>query len=306
MSGIRGIESAAIADPPLTSFRRTISIAESLRVEFEYAGTGYFRTMGIPLLPGREFNPDDRTESPRVALVNQTLARLLATNADVVGRTVKLAQGPPAEIVGVVRDSKYHSLWDPPQALLYPDTLQSSSPGATVIVRMRDRPELVIAGIRQQWDRIAPGIPLLEIDTGEDRVNRSLAPQRAAAALLAGFSLLAVVLASIGLFSAMAHSVAQRTREIGIRMAIGAQPESIVRQMLAGALGLTGLGIALGMAISLAAMRLLASQIRDVAPDDPMTFFAVTLLIIAVSTAAAWIPAWRAARIDPVRTLRWE
>ncbi len=306
MSGTPGIESAAIADTPLTSFRRTTSIAESLRVEFEYAGPGYFRAMGIPLLRGREFDSADRIESPRVALVNQTLARLLAPGGDIVGRTVKLAQGPPAEIVGVVSDSKYHSVWDPPQPHLYLDTLQSNSPGATVIVRTRSRPELVIPAIRRQWDRIAPGVPLLEINTGEDRVNRSLAPQRAAAALLAGFSLLAVMLASIGLFSAMAHSVAQRTREIGIRIAMGAPPESIVRQMLAGALGLTGLGIALGIAISLAAMRFLASQIRDVAPDDPITFLAVTLLIIAVSTAAALIPAWRAARIDPVKTLRWE
>ncbi len=306
LSGIPGIESAALADSMLTSMRRAISIAGAPAVQFSYVGPSFFPTAGIPVLRGREFNPIDQPESPRVALVNHTLARLLDPNGDVVGRVVKLSQGPPAQIVGVVGDSKYHSVWDLPRPYLYLDMLQFSSPGSTAIVRTRGRPESVIPAIRREWDRIAPGVPLLEIHTGEDQVNRSLAPQRAAAALLAGFALLAVVLASVGLFAAMAYSVAQRTREIGIRIAIGAQPQSVVRQVFSRAFGLIGIGIALGAAISLAAMRLLASQIQGVAPNDPITFSAVTLLVIAVSAAAVWAPARRAARIDPVKTLRWD
>jgi putative ABC transport system permease protein len=306
LADIPGVESAAIADPPLTSFRRTISVSDFLTVQFEYVGAGFFPTMGIPVLRGREFNQNDQMFSPRVAVVNQTLARLLASDADVVGRVLKLSQGPPAQIVGVAADSKHHSVWDAPEPRLYMDVLQSSGPGSTVIARTRGRPESVIPKIRGEWDRIAPGIPLLEIATGEDQVNRSLAPQRAAAALLAGFSVLAAVLASIGLFSAMAHLVTQRTREIGIRIAIGANSGTVVRQVLGRALLLTGFGIAVGSAVSIAAMRLIASQIRDVSPNDALTFMVVTLLVIAVSLGAAWTPARHAARIDPVRTLRME
>jgi len=306
LSMLPGIESAAPASVPLTSFRKVIQIEDSLAVEFDNVGPGFFGTIGIPVLRGREFNFSDRLGGLRVAVVNQALARMLAPDGNVVGRVVTLSQGPPAQIVGVAKDSKYHSVWEAPQPHLYLASEQDPNPGVTVVARTRGTPEAMIPQVRREWDQIAPGIPLIGAYTGEDQVDRSLAPQRAVATLLAGFSLLAILLASIGLFSAVAHAVAQRTREIGIRMAIGARPESIVRHVLGQALTLTGLGVVLGAGVSLAAMRLLASQLRNVSPSDGLTFSAVSLLVIATTLAAAWLPARRAAAIDPARTLRWE
>jgi putative ABC transport system permease protein len=147
---------------------------------------------------------------------------------------------------------------------------------------------------------------LLEVGTGRDALNRSLGPQRAAATLLGGFALLAILLASIGLYSVMAHSVTERTREIGIRVAIGARPESVVRGIVARAMRLAVAGLLLGAAGSLPVARLIASQVKDVSPYDPATFCAVAALLATVSLAAAWIPARRAARIDPAMTLRCE
>ena len=306
LAALPGIESVVVANPPLTSFRSTTSIGDSLTVEFDNVGAGFFRAMAIPVLRGREFGSADRMTSPRVAVVNQTLAHQLAPGGDVIGRVFQLSQGRSAQIVGIARDAKYHSVWDSPAPHLYLDILQTANPGATLIARTRGRPESVIPEIRREWERVAPGVPFLKAYTGEDQVNRSLAPQRAAAALLGGFALLAVILASVGLFSSIAHSVMQRTREIGIRIAIGARPRSIVKQVLARALALASVGIAAGAGASLAMTRLVSSQLRGVDPWDRITFAVVTVFVIATSVTAASIPAWRAARIDPARTLRWE
>jgi len=183
---------------------------------------------------------------------------------------------------------------------------QAPTPGSTLLVRTEVRPESVIPLIRRQWDQFASVVPLIEIRTGEEVVDRALAPQRAAAALFSGFALLAIMLASIGLYGAMAHSVAQRTREIGVRIAIGASPQSVVHRVLARAMAWTGAGMAAGAALSWLSTRLMASQLRNVSPHDPATFFAVAVFILVVAGASAWIPARRAARIDPVTTLRWE
>jgi predicted lysophospholipase L1 biosynthesis ABC-type transport system permease subunit len=206
--------------------------------------------------------------------------------------------------VGIARDAKYHSVWEESESHLYLPILQSGQAGAHLAVRTHGKAEELFGAMRRQWDAMAPGVPLLGVSTGRDALNHSLGPQRAAAALLAGFALLAILLASIGLYSVMAHSVAERTREIGIRVAIGARPASVVRGIVAKALTLVAAGLMLGAAGSLAVARLVASQLKDVSPYDPATFCAVAALLVVVSLAAAWIPARRAARIDPALTLR--
>ena len=299
-----GIDSAVIADAPLIPTRMTVSIDNAFAVEFNAVGPGFFRTAGISLLRGREFVPEDRDQSPRVVVVNQSLAQRLAPGGEALGKTIRLSNGPPAQIVGIAADSKYHTVWESPQPHVYEALLQTRILHSTAIVRTRRDPAEVIPAIRREWDRLLPGVQLLGIHTGREQVDRSLARERAAAGFLGGFALLAVVLAFSGLFASMAYSVSARTREIGIRMALGARPQIIARQVLRQALCRTALGVAAGVLLSLPLARLMASQIRGVSPADPAVFTAVALLVAMITAAAAWLPARRAASIDPAQTLK--
>jgi predicted permease len=318
VSALPGVQSAALTSTPLLS---AIHVTQEVSGATEAAdvvasansdlvGPGFLRTLGIPLIRGREFTIRDDGQSPKVAIVNQTLAARLWPGGDAVGQTIVLRQGRspavPRVIVGIARDAKYHSVWEESEPHLYLPILQSEQAGKYLAVHTRGRPEELFAALRRQWDAMAPGVPLLEVGTGRDALNHSLGPQRAAAALLGGFALLAILLAAIGLYSVMAHSVTERTREIGIRVAIGARPELVVRGIVAKALKLVAAGLILGAAGSVAVARLIASQLKDVSPYDPATFCSVAALLAMVSLAAAWIPARRAARIDPALTLRSE
>jgi len=316
VSALPGVQSATLTSNPLLSpvhVAYEVSDAGATAkasANGDLVGPDFLRTLGIPLIRGREFTDRDDSQAPKVALVNQTLAARLWPGGDAVGQTIALRQGPShtlqEEIVGIARDAKYHSVWEESESHLYLPILQSGRAGSYLVVRMRGKAEELFAAMRRQWDAMAPGAPLLGVSTGRDALNRSLGPQRAAAALLAGFALLAILLAAIGLYSVVAHSVAERTREIGIRVAIGARPESVVRGIVAKALTLVAVGLLLGAAGSLAVARLVASQLKAVSPYDPATFCAVAALLAMVSLAAAWIPARRAARIDPALTLRCE
>jgi putative ABC transport system permease protein len=311
ISALPGVQSAALTSEPLLSSSHVpYEVSNATRTATangDLVGPDFLLTVGIPLVRGREFTRRDDLQSPKVVVVNQTLAARLWPGQDAVGQTIGLRQGRtavPMEIIGIARDAKYNSLWEQSEPHLYLPILQSARAGAYVAVRTRGKAESLIGLVRRQWDAMAPGVPLLELSTGRDQLNRSLGPQRAAAALLGGFALLAILLASIGLYSVMAHSVTERTREIGIRVAIGARPDRVAREIVAKALRLVAAGLLLGAAGSLTAVRLIASQVKDVSPYDPATFCAVAALLAAVSLAAAWIPARRAARIDPGLTLR--
>jgi putative ABC transport system permease protein len=314
ISALPGVQSAALASHPLLSPIHVVyevsSATASTPANGDPVGPDFLRTLEIPLIRGREFTSRDDGHSPKVAVVNQTLAAHLWPGQDAVGQTTMLRQGSatavPVEIVGIARDAKYHSVWEESEPHLYLPILQSGLAGEYLAVRTRGRPEELFAVMRRQWDAIAPGVPLLGVSTGREALDRSLGTQRAAAALLGGFALVAILLASIGLYSVMAHSVTERTREIGIRVAIGAMPELVVREIVARALMLVLAGLVLGTAGSVATARLIASQVKDVSPYDPVTFCLVAALLVTVSLAAAWIPARRAARIDPALTLRCE
>ena len=314
ISALPGVQSAALTIHPLLNpIHVAYEVSNGTAAEAangDLVGPGFLRTLEIPLIRGREFTLRDDGPAPKVAVVNQTLAARLWPGAEPVGQTLVLRQGSSpgisVEIVGIARDAKYHSVWEENQAHLYLPILQSGLAGEYLAVRTRGRAEELSAPLRRQWDEIAPGVPLLGISTGRDALDRSLGPQRAAAALLGGFALLAILLATTGLYSVMSHSVTERTREIGIRVAIGARPESVVREVVAKAVMLVAIGLILGAAGSLAVARLLVSQVRDVSPYDPATFCIVAALMAIVSLPAAWIPARRAVRIDPALTLRHE
>jgi predicted permease len=317
ISGLGGVEAASLAwTPPLTPVRtaRQVTAAESaqapLSVLYNMVGPAYLRTMGIGLAGGRDFDARDGSGSGKVAIVNQALARRLWGRGGAVGRTIvfheKGGRRVGVEVVGVARDSRYGSLWEPAEPYIYVPAAQWDGATATLLVRTRPEPRGVIPVIRREWREIAPGVPLTDFRTGPEQVNASLAPQRVAAGLLGCFGALAVVLAAIGLYGVVAFTVAQRTREIGIRMALGAAPGAVVGNILRDALALAAAGVAAGAAVSAALLRLAASLVRGVSTYDAATYAAVAVLLAAISLGAAVVPALRAARVDPLTALKYE
>ncbi len=243
-------------------------------------------------------------------MVNQSLARKLWGGANPIGRTLEFQDRPGrttrVEVVGLARDSRYESVWESGEPYLYLAAAEWQRPVANILVRTLAPPQGMMAAVRRQWEAAAPQAPLYQMETGDELMASAVAPQRLAAGVLGAFGLLAIVLATVGLYSVMAFSVLQRTREIGIRLAIGARPAGVLGDVMRGALTTAGFGVALGTAGCLAMMRLLASQVRDVSPYDGLTFAVVALALMAVSAAAALAPALLASRVDPARALRGE
>lgn len=308
-----GVASATLAmEAPLSGIHvfSPVSAAGAssapITADYNLGGPDYARTLGIPLVAGRDFSPRDDLHASKVALVSEALARRLFGNANPIGRRILVRDRAEAEVVGVLRDARATSLWQAPEPCLYLAALQRPQPASHLLLRTLGAPGDVAAALRRQWDTLAPGAPLDRVRTGQELVDGALEPQRLAAGLLAAFGLSAIVLASVGLYSVMAYAVARRTREIGIRLAIGAQPSAVVRQTMASALRLAAAGVAAGAAGSAAVMRLAAAELHGVSPHDWVTFAVVALLLIAVALAAALAPALRAARIDPLRALNWE
>jgi hypothetical protein len=273
-------------------------------------GPDYFHALGIAILAGREFTWGDRENSAQAVIVNQALAKRLWPGSRGVGHTLtvedELGHRTLLEVVGQARDSKYVSVWENVEPYMYFAAWQWPIPGGNLIVRTRGEPGALLHEIQREWREAFPGAPLYGVHTGKEHVRMSLAPQRLAAGLLTSFAILAAIVASVGLYGVVAFSVSRRRREIGIRIAIGAQPAMVVRRILGQALSLTVFGLFLGAGAASMLMRLIASQVKGVSPYDGITFAAVAVLLCAMATGAALIPALRAANVDPLTALRSE
>jgi len=272
---------------------------------------GYFDTMAIPILRGRPFAPSDQAGSPQVVVVNQTFASRAFPNEDPIGKTVWLGCDEKlprtmAEVVGVARDARYESLDEAPRRFLYRPLAQSWVGFVALIVEASGSPVEYVAPLRALLHRLDPNLRVYGIQTLEQSASDSLWKVRWQASLLAVFGGLAMLLAAVGLYGVVAYSVAQRTREIGVRLAMGAQRADVLWMVLARGLGLTAAGIAVGLALSAGGMRLLAAALYGVSPLDPVAFSAASLAWMAVAMLASYIPARRAMRVDPVVALRWE
>ncbi|HWC97586.1 MAG TPA: ABC transporter permease [Candidatus Sulfopaludibacter sp.] len=313
---VAGVESATLtSERPLSPVHVSGQASASgtgapVAVNFNMVGPGYLRTAGIPLLAGRDLEARDNTSAVRVAIVNRALAEKLWPGVSPLGRILDFQDRPSrttrVEVVGVAKDGRYESVWESGEPYLYLSSAEWKWPVASLLVRTSAPPQTTLAAIRREWEADAPQVPLYATQSGEEIVAAAVAPQRLAAMLLGAFGILAILLATVGLYSVMAFSVVRRTREIGIRLAIGARPSSVLRQVLRRAMGVAAMGILLGGAASLAVMRLVASQLRDVSPYDGVTFVAVAVLLAVVSMLAALLPALRAARVDPLRALKYE
>src|SRR5262245_58768803 len=271
-------------------------------------GAEYFETAGMTILRGRSFTaPDiDRESGQKVRIVNETFARYYFGEADPIGQRF----GPTAEksgefeIVGVVKDARTGSLRKPPRPGIYSPTFGQG--GTTFQLRTAAEPTRIIAAVRQAAREIDSNLPLFNLKTLAALVDESLAQERLISTLSSFFGLLSLLLAAIGLYGILAYSVSRRTREIGIRIALGAHPGAVLRMVLRQGLILTLLGGGIGLAASLGATRLLASQLFDVTPTDPVTFVVAPILLLTVALLAGLVPARRATNVDPLIAIRQE
>ncbi len=281
--------------------------ADKQEVDFRVTEGDYFRALGIPLLRGRSFGPEDRTGTRRVVVVNQTLASRFFPGSDPVGRQVWVGGGiGQATIVGVTRDVRHRGLADRPRPELYVPSAQYPHGGMTVVVRTADDPAALIPGLKAQVYGIDPDQPIHDIVTLPGLVSRSVAPRRAQALLLGGFAGLALLLAAVGVYGVIAYAVGRRTREIGIRIALGAGSAEIRRTVLGPGLALAGGGVLLGAAAAGVLAGLLRGELYEVSPHDPLTYAGAGIALLLVAAVACEIPARRAVQTDPVVALRSE
>lgn len=267
-----------------------------------HVSDGYFHTIGTPILGGREFTPQDRADAPFVVVVNDALARRFFPDRSAVGSHLMIGdQAVP--VVGVVGDIRQSAIAEPGRPTIYIHNQQNTRIKVTLVARTRDEPLAMAKPIQDAIRSLDPDQTFTSVFTYEDLVSEGLARPRLITVLLASFGLLGLALGALGIYGVQAYLVNQRRREIGVRMALGARPHAVLRMVVARGMLLSVAGIAIGLASAFAVTRYLRSVLYGVAPSDPVTFAAVALALFAIATLASWLPARRAAAIDPVVAL---
>jgi macrolide transport system ATP-binding/permease protein len=281
---------------------------EGVSVGFNVVGPNYFKTMETPLLRGRDFADTDRKGAPEIVVINETLAGMLWPHEDALGKRLSLGgpAGPFLEVVGIARDGKYRSLGEEPKPYIYQPVMQSYDPKMTLVVRTTGEPQALAPAVREQIRVLDAKLPVADVKTLRDQLDLSLFPSRVAAWTLGGFGALALLLAAIGIYGVVSYSVAQRTREIGVRMALGAREKDVLRLVLGQGMFVIAVGLAVGLSLAFAVTRLIAGFLYGVEATDLLTFGGVTLLLGIVALGASYIPARRATKVDPLVALRYE
>lgn len=269
---------------------------------------GYFRTLGISLVAGRDFQDSDRPGAAKVAVVNELLARRFWPGESPLGKRLRVGSDPGLyEVVGVAREGKYVSLTEEPRPFLYLPLLQRGAAfGETVLLARSDSGAAILDALRAEARRLDPALPLFHVRTLAQSLDGQLADRRQGTLLIAVFGALALLLAAVGLYGVVAFAVAGHTREIGVRMALGAKRRDVVGLFVGRGARLALVGVGAGLVLSAGLTRLLAGLLFGVGPTDAATFAGVAVLLVAVALLASWLPARRAARIDPMEALRHE
>jgi macrolide transport system ATP-binding/permease protein len=276
---------------------------EQPTAEYNEVGPAYLVTMGIPLVSGREFTRSDNETAALVAVVNETMAAQFWPRGNPVGQRVQV-KGRWMQIVGVAKDSKYQSLRETPKPFFYVPRRQNFSVGAGLYIRTPLSPQTIAAELGREVRALDPNLAPYEVITLQEQVDRSTSAQLVAVTLVGVLGALALLLAAIGLYGVMSYAVSQSTRELGLRMALGAGVSNVLRLVLSRGLALTASGVALGAGVALALTRLLGNLLYKVSPRDPLAFGSAFVVMVLASLAACFLPAWRATRTDPARALR--
>lgn len=320
IAAVPGVESASVAmQLPLSGnfSLSNVEIAgyaprpeEEMSVGFNVVGPRYFETMGIEILRGRGISFTDDERAASVVVINEAMARKYFPGDDgpdgnALGRTIR-RRGQEMTVVGIVRNGDHRYLREEPLPYMYIPLLQSYLSGTILHVRTIGVPEDLAGAVHAEVRRLDPALPLSGVRTLEEHLLRATFAPRLLATFLGGLGMIALLLSTVGLYSVVHYAVSQRTRELGVRLALGARPAEVARLVLGQGLALAFLGAGLGLAAAFAVGRLLASQLYGVSATDPAVFTAVVLLLAAVSALASWLPARRAAAVDPMMALRAE
>ncbi|MBI1761539.1 MAG: ABC transporter permease [Acidobacteria bacterium] len=318
-----GVISASLADDlplGLGGSRRSVTIegyaaqaGEDMEIHSSTVAPGYVETLRIPLLQGRTFAAQDRPEAPGVVLINEAFARRYWPGQPPLGKRIQMGGGPNGAndapyltVVGVVKDGKYTSLGEEATPFLYLNLAQRYVAAPTLIIRTQSNPTDLLATVRNEVAALDKSLPLFDVKTMRQHLGIALLPARLAGSVLGIFGLVALLLAAAGIYGVMAYAVAQRTREIGIRMALGADARAVLRLVVRQGMTLVLIGLAIGLTAAFALTHLLKSLLFGVSTADPLTFAGIALLLMSVALLACWIPARRATKVDPLIALRCE
>jgi predicted permease len=319
VQSLPGVKSAAVSSYVPLSLdynSRTISVEGQPNERGENAplamnasvGPRYFETMQTPLMHGREFTERDQANTEAVVVVNEIFVRRIMTSvsssSEAIGKRVAFGSGPPMRIVGVARDGKYFNITEDPRPFIWTPMSQDYSSDGGVIVRTEGNPEALFAAVRKEVHALDPNLPLFDVKTLSEHMRLALFPARIAATVLGVFGLVALLLSAIGIYGITSYTVAQRTHEIGIRLALGAQLSDVLSLVLSHGLKLTIIGAVLGLFGAFLATRAITSVLYGVSATDPLTFVLVSLLLLGVALVACYVPSRRATKVDPLIALR--
>jgi predicted permease len=317
MAAVPGVSRVSWANAvplALSASRRSVRIegyrpreGEDMEFHYNMVGPDYFETMEVPLVRGRGFTDRDRPGAPLVAVVNETFARRFWPGADPIGKRISISgsEGPWLEVVGVARDGKYLSIAESPRPYLYYPQLQNPD-GVTLHVRTSGDPRALASAVRRELAAVAPDWLAENPRTLEDHIGTSVLPQRIAGGLLGAFGVVALLLSAVGLYGVVAFAVAQRTREIGIRVALGAGAPLVLRMVLRQGMVLAAIGLAVGVPLAVVASRLLSGFLLGTGSGIGLVLAGAAAVLAVVTLAASYVPARRASRVDPIVALREE
>ncbi|OGT99999.1 MAG: hypothetical protein A2085_06565 [Gemmatimonadetes bacterium GWC2_71_10] len=277
-----------------------------MSIRLNLVGAQYFEAMQIPILAGRSLQDGDERRLARNVVVNEAFAQKYWPGQDPLGRRVDQGSGWMT-VVGVVQTGKYSQISEDPVPLIFQPVGRERAMGDfTLHVRTTGDPLALTGALRRAFEQTSADLPFLDVRTMTESMQAAVFVQKIGAFMLAGFGAMALLLSALGVYGVMAYTVSQRTREIGVRVALGAGRRDVVGLVIGRAMRLAGLGLVLGLLAALGAGRLLASQLLGVSGSDPLTFASIGVLLGAVALVASWLPARRAARVDPMMALRYE